>query len=505
MQTSSPPKLLIWVLWGGVALVAADMAALAAAYIAYPGYLDHGEPAVAAMAWHVLDGHQAYPRFDAPGRITNIYGPLAYAVHIPFLLLFGAGAGAEKMATPFLALLLPVVLFMSQRRRGTAVALTAALMGAGYVLNALPAGLWNRPDVAMAILAALGLLAMNESRPGQPEWDKSALIAVIGGLAVGMKIHGGLYLLPIALHQCCGRGFKTFGLMVLVGGATALAPFALPVHSLAGLASWFGPVAGKANPAGFVQAVLEKAVFYAFPLAFPAFAGALRRIRSLSPDAVFAGAFAAALVIALFGASKPGAGSYYYLPFAATAIEAGFRFAPKEGSGRRLAMLAIGLVAAASLTLSIPKQKRTWRAFHWEETRAVAAEIEAIMTRHPHRRLQMGIGENPLNYWRTWFRVPLIQAGNPYTLDGAIITETSALGIRLAAGTLDLIRSCDTEFWLIPAGERPFAMKGYYGNPMFDDAFRQAFQDHHARAASGKFFDLWECRAADPLGAPGPQ
>ncbi|MFQ5763506.1 MAG: hypothetical protein ACE5GT_01120, partial [Rhodospirillales bacterium] len=63
------------------ALMVADILWGAGSYLAYPAYLDHGEAAVAAMSWHVFQGLPAYPAFDDPDQITNLYGPVTYLIH----------------------------------------------------------------------------------------------------------------------------------------------------------------------------------------------------------------------------------------------------------------------------------------------------------------------------------------------------------------------------------------------------------------------------------------
>ena len=103
-----------------------------------------------------------------------------------------------------------------------------------------------------------------------------------------------------------------------------------------------------------------------------------------------------------------------------------------------------------------------------------------------------------ITYRNTFQAARLGLAGNPYLLDNATMIETSALGIRLTPETLALIRACAIDIWLIPKGEKPFAMTGFYGNRVFDDTFRQAFMETYRKGSSLRFFDLWECGAADP-------
>jgi len=64
----------------------------------------------------------------------------------------------------------------------------------------------------------------------------------------------------------------------------------------------------------------------------------------------------------------------------------------------------------------------------------------------------------------------------------------------LPGATLAMIRGCSTERRLIPKGERPFALVGYYGNPVFNPAFVDAFEASYGKAKSSTFFDVWACK-----------
>ncbi len=68
----------LWLLGAIAGLSVAGVAGAALTYLLYPGYLDHGEPSVALIAWRHLEDLPAYPAFDEPGRISNLYGPVTY-------------------------------------------------------------------------------------------------------------------------------------------------------------------------------------------------------------------------------------------------------------------------------------------------------------------------------------------------------------------------------------------------------------------------------------------
>ena len=72
--------------------------------------------------------------------------------------------------------------------------------------------------------------------------------------------------------------------------------------------------------------------------------------------------------------------------------------------------------------------------------------------------------------------------------------ETTAGGIALSKGLRARIEDCHTQIWLVPTGESPFAMTGYYGNPVFDDSFKATFRRRYEKRKSFTYFDVWACR-----------
>ncbi|MFP6735183.1 MAG: hypothetical protein VB959_15245, partial [Rhodospirillales bacterium] len=59
---------------------------------------------------------------------------------------------------------------------------------------------------------------------------------------------------------------------------------------------------------------------------------------------------------------------------------------------------------------------------------------------------------------------------------------------------LAMVRGCNTDIWLIPKGESPFTMIGYYGARMLDTSFADAFLGSYTKAKSFEFFDAWVCK-----------
>lgn len=484
----------LWVLGAVAVLCFIDVAAIAISYLVYPGYLDHGEPIVAMTSWRLLDGFPVYPAFDGPDLTSNIYGPITYLTHAVSFLLAGPGVASGKAAGIVAVTSIIAIVFFTQRRRGLPWALAAVILAAGFILLGLPTSIWNRPDPFLAFLVAVSVWAMNGSEEGRPEWGKSVLIGLCGGLAAGFKLHAGVYFLPVVLLHCWGRGFKTFWLISAVGAVVLVAPFAFDPFSLANFASVFPLVAAKNSEILLATKVFRYLLFYLAPVLF--FIAAIRwsdRPLEKAETAYFV-AFILSVLIILVPATKPGAGWYYFFPFLAIGIDMIIRYSASVIRNRTVVLGGVGVLAAALLILSVPVQKRFQRALHWDEARRITAEIDEVMAAYPGATIQMGTGDSFVGYNKTLYKPLLAFAGHPYTLDVGIAMETSAGGIALSKGVRTRIEGCHTEIWLVPAGESPFEMTGYYGNPVFDDSFKATFRRRYEKRKSFTYFDVWACR-----------
>lgn len=485
----------VWLLLGLAGLFLFVLVWALGSYILYPGYLDHGEPSVTLISFRILDGVPAYPGFDEPGMVSNVYGPLTFVVHALAIGVLGPSVLSGKAASILAALLIPFFVFLSHYRRGVEAAAGGAIFAAGLILLHIPYSIWNRPDSIIALLGVIAVWAANASDPEKPEWSKSVLIALTGGLAVGFKIHAGIYFAPVVIFHCLNenRGIKAFMAMSTVGMAVVLLPFAFSVFSISNYLAWFGLIADKANPAGLLFKVVRYGLIYLIPGLFFLAAHRWAKKPSLLAEKVYFWVFFACLVAVIFPASKVGAGVHYYFPFLAIFIDQMFRHAGRIKKHRRKVLAGMGLAAALILILGIPVQKRFYRALHWQEIGAIQTEIRMIMAKYPDRTIEMGVGENIANYYRTFYKTLLVLEDHPYTLDAAVVMETSMMKIPLTDDTLAMIRGCNTDLWLIPRDERPFTMDGYYGNPMFDEDFLSAFQGSYAKKESLEFFDVWAC------------
>jgi hypothetical protein len=136
----------------------------------------------------------------------------------------------------------------------------------------------------------------------------------------------------------------------------------------------------------------------------------------------------------------------------------------------------------------------------------VVADIGSILQEHPGQRVEMGYDETPkagaMVSDLTQFRPNLVFAGNPDSADAVAISDMELSGKAIPQSTVDLVRSCSTQIWLIPRDGGPFTTLNLYAEAapqrfsdlhMFSPAFRSAFFDTYRKVGSSRFYDLWAC------------
>ncbi len=473
--------------------------AMVAVYGIYPGYLDHGEPIVAAAAYRMLDGAMVYPPFDGPNFTSNIYGPYSYLANGLGMAVFGGGSLTGKLAGLLALLTAVLTVWGTYRENGLRTLATALLLISGFAVLMVPYSIWNRPDPFLLAVAALAVLASQWSFP-RTRWVVWLLVGVLGGIACGMKLYGPLFVAPVGFYVALrDRSILSLFIMSAAGIVAILLPFALPVFPLENYLEWFGIVAQKPTDGEMVFKALRYGAFFFLPalaLLVGRFAAANGPAAALrEPDTAYAGAAVVGMLICGYAASKPGAGMYYLLPFAPLSIDMAVRFmnvVPRKFL--RPAAIFIGILTVVMLVTAVPVQKRIFRALEWDRTQAIENDLYSIMSRYPDRKIQMAVGDSIAGYHDTLQKTELVYSGNPYTVDFGVMAETSYLGIRLPDALVENIAGCTTDIWLVPKGERPLAIVGYYGNKVVDDSFRDAFFEAFAKSESSVYFDLWVCR-----------
>jgi len=495
-----PPDGASRVILGLAVLAAVNLLAVVVAYALYPGYLEHGEAAISATAYGLLHGHPAYYPFDAPERISNVYGPWTYLWHAWPLALFGASLLSSKIAAVTAPVLVVAGAWAVGRHHGRRGGAMAVALAAALILFHLGFPITIRPDSLLTVLVTLAVLAaLRAEARTDMAWGETLVIGIAGGIAVNVKIHAGVYLAPVALYHLLPNGRRLFP-MAAAGLAALALPFLSPLFPLSDYLSWFGPMSGKENTWDAVRGLWMKLAFY---LGFPLVAWGLAGFSApgSSPGQALGGrqrlylaTYVGCLLLTLFPATKIGGGHHYYLPFLPTLIDLCLRAlaAAREPGPIRRALAAAMVVL---VFMAAQSEKRFFKVLEWSNARQVVAEIDAVISANPGVPIQMGVGgprSEEKFYLYSWRNLPVF-AGSPYTLDTGIVMEMTKLGIAMPAETLRRLAACETRLWLLPHGEPPFSLIGFYDQTVYDDTFRRIFTAHHHLESSGRYFDLWRC------------
>jgi len=471
-----------------------NIAVLGVIYAVYPGYVDHGEAAISAMSWKMLEGVPVYHGMDAADRISNLYGPLNFLWNAWPLALFGGSVLTSKIAAALAAALIAPVIWWRLRGwelRGWMVALVGALL----VLHlAFPVVI--RPDNILTVVVGLTVLAVAWGERGGG-WKATLLAGLLAGAAVNLKLNAALYVAPVLLLYVLSD-WRRLPLLAVCGLISLVAPFALPLFPLDAYLSWFGGMAGKENTWRGVTGAWWRFFFvFAVPPLFWALAGRPALAAMGRAQWAYLGSYLVCVLLTMFPASKIGGGGHYFLPFLPLMADLCRRAgSPPESRARQRGFLVVAFVGV--VLMAFQNERRFLKKLDWAEARVVTAEIEQILADHADKRIQMGVGgavgtDNLSFRFYVWRNMPVYR-GHPYTLDTGTVMEMTKLGVPLPAETLRRLETCHTQLWLVPKGEEPFSLWGYYFQHAYSDQFRETFAAHHVKVESRDTFDLWECR-----------
>jgi hypothetical protein len=471
-------------LWTGLALAVLGLGIECVRYLMLGAYLDHIESTVVISGWQYVHGAALYEIEDGAPRFSSFYGPLAYLAPVPALLLFGPSVAASKVVAA-LALTATLAVMARHLSRGapTAAAAPMLLLAAGLLLFG-KVSFWARSDSLLVLVAAVAVALAQRGRGAL--W-----VGLCIGLAVNLKAHAFLYFLPVLFDLWRRDGWRAVPIVAVSSIAVFLSPFLLPGISLpdyvAGLIQQMGH---RSHVWSIALGPILIAGLLALPLMVAWRSGLDRRPRQ---DRAFAIATAATLAVLLYPASFTGAGAYHLLPFLPVLTEA-FRRLQPENVAARLAPLAI-------LLFAMPAAVATMQAMGEHQGEAAMAEEALTLARQsPTPAIHMGYGDNQHSYMVSQLgKAVLALNGFPALIDAQVLGELDYVGLDGSRRWVPYLRDCRIERWLVPKGEQPFALTGYYDDdPLFDDDFRRAFADNYRLVDSSKNFDIWQCQTPKP-------
>ena len=478
----------------------------------YPGYLEHIEPNIASVSFVLMKGKPLYHDLDSTQRYSFPYGPMAYLPYAVALRLMGANILSLKIIV-LLANLLTVILLWRCYRRLLDPSCTLLVIAAIFAYLLLYDYVFQvRGDILVIFSVALGLYAVLVA----PAWLAMLQLAFACGVAFDIKVTALFYFLPLYSLLSCRCGWRPVILAAIGAATVALAPFLLPGVSAAGYLDWLRLTSREPLVRSEALRELRLLPFVFAPLGLLLWQMAKRSrgllATYLDDNQPFLIVLGGCLAVIAVTSSKIGAGPHHFLPFypilgyvcadvysktqgatvvARTPIGS---FIPLFSTWIAIAVL-IQLGSAFPQTVSTLLTSRS-------HARAVAGDLETVMKNHPGKKIEMGYGGWNSKHQLTYFRPALVFAGNPFTIDALALGDMQLSGLTIPPSTLEYLRQCKTQIWLIPKDESPFSLPNVFSlmaprlfsvRPLFSDQFRQIFFQQYRKQGSSTYFDIWEC------------
>ncbi len=474
-------------------------------YLSFSGYYDHFEAAVASMSLMLFQTDQPlYHGLHSAARYSVSYGPMLYVLDGLPMFLLGGDIATSKISGVVACALAIFVLFRTLRRN-CELQLALILIGL-FVLSLLifeNYSYWNRPDPFLVLCVVVGLSKASTA----PLRSAAIYVGVTTGIALSLKIHGAVYMIPVIALFLMRRppvsGLTTAIASLMVVSA---APFLLTQISLADylLSLTVAPRHGLSF------SLLIKSVTHLLILMTPVVGLILiGSSKTPSPNLKLLGAaFIVQSIVITIISSKRGAGPHHYLPMLPTLIYICSLLLREQGKQELLNRIRdsrpafygfLLLVSSYMVIASMAVRSQSLIVVQLASDRdfkEASHELHQILTRYSGSSMQMGYSDRT-GYKFTFLRPLVVAHGNPYWLDAGALMDYDAAGITMATSTIEALETCKTEIWILPATGAPFSMTNYYatGRNIFGGQFGHVFSERYELVQSNKYYAVWKCRS----------
>jgi len=478
-------------------LALASYAGLVFYYATDPHYFDAAEPTMTAVGWLFHIGQPIYHSLDSAERYAHIYGPMAFIAHGVALGVFGPSIEVSKWVGGSLALVSLGLIFTAMRTQtGVWRAIVITGVCALLMLAFRNYSFWARAEPLLIFCVSAGLVAAVRGR-GYPA---VVVLGVFAGLLWNLKATGPIYSVPLFLMLYRRLGWRPAFVSASVAVIVAVLPFLVwPNVSFPAYVSWFRLSAGNGLVWSLFTRNLEWAAYFMLPLLLAAYAARAMKATLATDWPLFTWTALATTAVIVIAGSKPGAGPYHLLPLLPVI---GFLVAQRIGQQAPVentpVTVQLALVSFVAVAVAIAFVQQSQFVTTMEGRRALheIADIQSFADQHPGV-VEMGYGvDDPM----TFERPVLVFRNNAYLLDAPAVGEHHLAGLTIPPATLEALRQCRVNYWLIPKGEAPFTALNMYPavfpQPVFPDEFRRVFHETHTRIATTEYFDAWQCHPA---------
>jgi hypothetical protein len=471
--------------------------AMLVAYLLYPNYLDHVEPTVASIAWLGMHGHALYPNWVSDDVYGLVYGPVLYLLQGLFLLIAPTITTSKVLGVVSLLIALCLIFIIIKQR--VANNLTSFLFIASLIMLFAPFGpfaYWTRAEPFLILISALALLAAIKLRP----WAASAVIGILAGISTGFKLHGFIYLAPMAAMTLAqAKTVRDRIILAVIGVACAIIfaflPFCLKESSLVGYWQYlniaahhrFAPDAFRANLL-FALAIFSPIVGIWFWRKPTLTRTEFWLIVGLSVSVVTA--------VCIGSISGP----YHLLPFVPLCLYAATIMAQAPGrDSEPVARKTISIIFVFLLLAYGPGgfiiHSRLSTAYYLNSPaeREKIIELQKYLAVYPDA--QIGISDDE-HYSDTYYRIFSVFQGHPLHVDFPAWEDLAYVGVN-EKNVTRFIKKCKVPTWILPLGAPFTKLSWYTSQPILSNDFRRIFSTNYRLIQIGQFYEVWGCTATE--------
>ncbi len=477
-------------------------------YLLHDGYTSDVEATVVSISWWLKTGGELYHAPDAAQQYSLLYGPSVFLLTGFYLDLLGPTVLASKTGALLSLYLSLTMLFLTLRRWvsdtlafGMTVVAVLLFWVCGHSV------LLVRPDAYLLAAVAFALYSA-----GSPRRVLAVTGAALGlGLAVNLKLHALLYMLPVLALLDEQHGWRASVAALGLGGVVMALPFFSDAVSLTRYLEWIFITAHHGLQFDELPHLLSRALFYTVPAIVPLTAGRVVYQRA-DVRPVLIQAWVVGNLVVMLLALKPGAGQVHLLPLIPLNLVFAARLWPEAGTlglllPERRASWRMGLVASFLFVALFAGSVEGYRSARkasslMSDAGGITEDVQRILAAHPDRDIHMGYGGfEPYFHW-TSQRTLLVLAGEPLLLDIIALMDSRRADKPIPEATYRLIADGAADLWLIPRGQAPFDISNWYPphRSVFPEDFKALFTSAYRHTDSTEYFDLWEY---DPVAARG--
>jgi hypothetical protein len=467
--------------------------------------MDFTEPQIAVLSYLCRQGKEVYHTLNSPERYASIYGPMLFILNGACIALMGPSIFSAKIGGAVAGTASLVLLFIVLRKKiGTLPALILTDYTVLMYLRFSQHTFWNRADPYLLFLTALGLWAVT----GKKKLAATAVMGLCLGVACNLKVHGGMYLLPLLVLFL----FEYGCIPLCVAGGIACLTIATPFlfWDNISLINYIAFLGNAAKHGLSIDIFLRTGTFFLTCICLPVIYGLglirfdFRLLRTDRRLRAYAGALLLTAALAMFFGSKQGAGEYHLLPLV---ILAAYLFdrrhtRPAGAQARSPHGALVATVAAVYVLLqlapaAVEAQRQIVKTVSDRDyERGAAAEIRHALKKYPDRTVEMGYG-GPAEL--AYFRPLVVFAQNHCFIDAAAVMDLERAGLGIPQSTRQYLAQGRTEIFLIPRGGSPFGTSvnySWYGDigmfvPLFDDTFKKTFLDNYELIEKMRYYEIW--------------